>query len=194
MSCHVCTTPSNEIFQAKPKFILQCYIPVPMEKCKHGARSHFQRTCRFSALAVLCQAMIRFQKQVPTCSEIILRNSQSSNNATCTNNVENATFGEPESCAAWMLLSGILVDHNPLVCRVVFCHLASFPFCILVVFVSGFFLFSLLSFLLFPFLYIFFAVTLGKPVLLIFLLSITLPLSPGIFICTTPETKLHQRS
>ena len=59
------------------------------------------------------------------------------------------------------------------------------------------FVLFLFSPLLFPFLYIFLAVTLGKPVLLIFLLmllSITLPLSPGIFICITPATKLHQRS
>ena len=194
MSCHVCSTPPNEIIQTKPTLILQCYIPIPMEKCKHGARSNFQRTCRFSALAVRCQAMLRFQKQFPTCSDIILQNSQSCNNATCTISVEKATFSEPESCAAWMLLSGILVDHNPLVCRVVFCHLASFPFCILVFFISGLFLFSLVSSLLFPFLYVFFAVTIGKPVLLIFMLSITLSLSPGIFICITPETKLHQRS
>ena len=77
---HVCTTPPMEIIQAKPK-ICKCYIPVPMEKCKHGARSNLQRTCRFSTLAVPCQALHGIQKQFPTCFQIILQNSHSSNNA-----------------------------------------------------------------------------------------------------------------
>ena len=167
---------------------------VPMEKCKHGARSNFQRTCRFSALAVRCQAMLRFQKQFPTCSDIILQNSQSCNNATCTISVEKATFSEqnlvqPECFCQVSWLTTIHWSAGSYFATWLRSH-SAFLFSL----ISGLFLFSLVSSLLFPFLYIFFAVTIGKPVLLIFMLSITLPLSPGIFICITPETKLHQRS